>query len=318
MAKNKNINKNNILPITTPASETFDESKDFLEGIFKDLDGTADEFGVMAIMNALVLPEKEFALLSEYILNEQEKALHNVEDKMAMIQALNVSGAKAEDLVSMFTSITERLDTELAGKISQQKIDFLKRFFGMIVDAINSTEGIAKRVVPVPFSFCRAGAQKPKYAKAGDAGMDIYACDTYTIQPGELVIIPTGIQTGIPLGYELQVRPRSGQSVKTKLRIANAPGTIDANFRDEIGIIVENIEPKITDIEFEELFTPEGKFDGLKVKSVLYGKDYVIEKGQRFAQIVISEVPMALLYEVDDIKTIEGDRASGFGGSGKF
>lgn len=185
-----------------------------------------DELGLSSIFETLALPEREFALLSELILNEQEKALNNIEDKMTMVQALNASGMKAEDLTSMFLDITQELDKSFVGKMSQQKIDFLKRFMGIIIEAINATEGIAKRTVPVAISYCHDDAKQPKYAHAGDAGMDIYAVEDDVILPGETKIIPTGIKVAIPLGYELQVRPRSGLSAKTKLRVANAPGTI--------------------------------------------------------------------------------------------
>lgn len=188
--------------------------------------GENDELGLESIFQALLLPEREFALFSELMLNEQEKALNNLEDKLLMVEALNASGMKAEDFTSIFLDLIEEIEQEFTGKFSQQKIDFLKRFMGLIVEAINATEGIAKRIVPVAISYCHSDAKQPKYARAGDAGMDVYAVEDEIILPGETKLIPTGIKVAIPLGYELQVRPRSGQSVKTKLRVANSPGTI--------------------------------------------------------------------------------------------
>lgn len=282
-----------------------------LQGIFEEYGGN-DELGLSSIFQTLALPEREFALLSEIILNEQEKALNNIEDKMEMVQALNASGMKAEDLTNIFTDLTEELEKSFADQMSQQKIDFLKRFMAIIIDAINATEGIAKRTVPVAISYCHEDAKQPKYANAGDAGMDVYAVEDDVILPGETKIIPTGIKVAIPLGYELQVRPRSGLSAKTKLRVANSPGTIDANYREEIKIIVENIEPKVLDVD---LFTgPDGNLTLVKE----YGRDFVIEKGQRIAQLVLSEKPYCLFYEVEDVKEIGQDRCGGLGSSGDF
>lgn len=303
--------------VGAPETTTLEESQEALENLFKGLEQESEEFGMGAILAALSLPEQEFALLSGFILEEQEKALNNVEDRLLMVQALNASGAKAEDLVSMFSEIVNKIETEMTGKISQQKIDFLKQFMGILTEAIGSTEGIAKRIVPVAISYCNEGAKRPEYIHAGDVGMDVYSCEEYIIRPGETRIIPLGIKVAIPLGYELQVRPRSGQSVKTKLRIANSPGTIDANYRDEVGIVIENIEPRIVDIETEPIFDSELKINGLKVLSIEYGRDFIIEKGQRIAQLVLSEKPTCVFYEVSDVKTIKGDREGGFGSSGK-
>ena len=80
----------------------------------------------------------------------------------------------------------------------------------------------------------------PVYAKPGDSGMDIRANHNVVLQPKETKLIPTGVYVGLPEGYEFQVRPRSGMSLKTKLRIPNAPGTVDEPYLGEIGIIAEN------------------------------------------------------------------------------
>lgn len=87
-----------------------------------------------------------------------------------------------------------------------------------------------------------------------DSGMDVYVslisckedgkwCEflNYTLKPNETVIVKTGWRLKVPCGYEIQVRPTSGNSLKTKLRVANSPGTVDAGYEDEIGVIVENI-----------------------------------------------------------------------------
>ena len=151
----------------------------------------------------------------------------------------------------------------------------------------------------------------PAYARVGDAGMDVFALEDITINPGETKIIPIGIKVAIPSGYELQVRPKSGRAAKTKLRVANTPGTIDSGYRDEVGVIIENIEPNIADLTYD--FNDDGK---PVITSVLHGKSYTICKGEKFAQLVLSEVPTATWTQVDTIEAFEGNRGGGFGSTG--
>lgn len=111
-------------------------------------------------------------------------------------------------------------------------------------------------LIPVPIKKLRDNIILPTYAHGlEDSGMDVYVAaiavkqnnkwveydDCYTIKPMETVIVKTGIAMAIPIHMEVQVRPTSGNSLKTTLRVANAPGTIDAGYRDEIGVIVTNI-----------------------------------------------------------------------------
>ena len=94
--------------------------------------------------------------------------------------------------------------------------------------------------VEVFVEVCREDVQLPEYANFGDAGMDIRAAVDIDILPGQTVVIPTGLKVAIPVGYEIQVRPRSGVSLKTPLRVVNSPGTIDSGYRDEVGVIINN------------------------------------------------------------------------------
>jgi dUTP pyrophosphatase len=128
----------------------------------------------------------------------------------------------------------------------------------------------------------------PKYAKDWDSGMDI--CSTIDIEfdAHETKVISTGLKVAIPNGYEIQVRPRSGMSLKTSFRVANAPGTVDSLYRDQIGVIMSNTSDFIQSIK----------------------------KGDRIAQLVLQEVPRMKLVEIDDITKIEGNRNGGFGSTG--
>lgn len=132
--------------------------------------------------------------------------------------------------------------------------------------------------------------EEPKYADEGSSGMDIRAWleENVILMPGERKLIHTGISVDIPTGYELQVRSRSGLTLKKGLVVANSPGTIDSSYTGEIGIILYNI----------------GKIPQL------------IKSGERIAQLVLSKVEVAKLEEIDEINktSLRGD--GGFGHTG--
>lgn len=153
---------------------------------------------------------------------------------------------------------------------------------------------------------CREDIDLPSYANLGDAGMDICAAEDVVIKPGETVIIPTGIKVAIPQGYEIQVRPRSGISFKNPLRIPNSPGTIDAGYREEIGVIMTNISNEEYVNEGPYRIGDKGNKQGI----------YEIKKGDRIAQIVLQKVPSIKFVEVISVKEIGNDRKGGFGSTG--
>ena len=153
---------------------------------------------------------------------------------------------------------------------------------------------------------CREGVELPRYANFGDAGMDVCAAEDITINPGQTAIIPTGLKVAIPLGYEIQVRPRSGISVKNPLRIPNSPGTIDSGYRDEVGIIMTNTS--------EQKYINEGPFR-IGEKGNNQGI-YEIKKGDRVAQFVLQRVPVIKFTQVESVKEIGQDRKGGYGSTG--
>ena len=180
-----------------------------------------------------------------------------------------------------------------------------------IINAISETEGVAKKIIEIPVELME-DAKIPSYARLGDAGLDIYSTEDIEIGPGETKLIHTGLKVAIPRGYELQVRPKSGISLKTKLRVANTPGTIDSGYRDEVCVIIENLEPKIADIDYD--FDERGR---TVINSILHGKSYTIDKGQKIAQLVLNEIVVANFNKVNSIAEVEGeDRGGGFGSTG--
>lgn len=133
----------------------------------------------------------------------------------------------------------------------------------------------------------------PEYAKLYDSGMDIRANlvdgKPLTLYRGTKLAVPTGLFFAIPVGYEFQVRPRSGLSLNTGLKISNSPGTIDANYRGELLILLENL-----------------------------GDQLSIHDGDRIAQLVLAPVVRCVWFEVDAVSNLgTTDRGeSGFGSTG--
>lgn len=163
----------------------------------------------------------------------------------------------------------------------------------------------------------------PTYAKPNDSGFDLVVTEDVLIQPGETALVPTGLSFEIPEGYELQIRPRSGVSLRTKLRVANSPGTIDSSHRGEVKVIIDNIEPPIYESNGSYAYTDvvvtmDGRNDDItfaKTHAFMSGTHY-IPKGTRIAQGVIAPVIHANLIETNEelTETERGD--GGFGSTG--
>ena len=132
--------------------------------------------------------------------------------------------------------------------------------------------------------------QLPAYETSQSAGMDLRANldEPVVLQPMQRCLVPTGLFMSLPAGYEAQVRPRSGLAIKKGITVLNTPGTIDADYRGEIGVILINLG--------EEPF--------------------VIENGERICQMVIAQHAVATLVEVNELSDTERG-AGGFGHTGK-
>jgi len=130
----------------------------------------------------------------------------------------------------------------------------------------------------------------PEYATSGSSGMDIRANleMPQTLQPLERSLVPTGIFIEIPKGYEVQIRPRSGLAIKQGITCLNTPGTIDADYRGEIKVILINLS----------------------------NQEQVIHHGDRIAQMVVQKVEQAEWNSVDELEVTERN-AGGFGHTGK-
>lgn len=151
------------------------------------------------------------------------------------------------------------------------------------------TEPTAVQIQRLPHS---EGLPLPAYETAGSAGMDLRAAvpddQPLTLAPGQRVLVPTGLKIALPLGYEAQVRARSGLALKHGIICPNAPGTIDSDYRGECGVILANIG----------------------------AESFVIRRGERIAQLVIAKHERADWVEVEELdETARG--AGGFGSTGR-
>lgn len=280
-----------------------------LDRVLKQIaDLTPAEGGFEEIAVLLTLSDEAFSNLAPIFLKELEKNYKNINDQLSMVQAMNAAGLHAEDIRTEFVQICKAIDEQLGEILTFSKRDFLKQMLGMTYNALAEAEGVAKKNILIPLEYCREGVQMPAYAHLTDSGMDVFALEDITIAPGETKLVPTGIKVAIPAGYELQVRPKSGRCLKTKLRVANTPGTIDAGYRDEIGVIIDNIEPFIKSADIDE--------NG-RLYNVEFGSSYTIGRGEKFAQLVLAEVPKAIFYQVEHVSDIANDgRNGGFGSTG--
>ena len=129
----------------------------------------------------------------------------------------------------------------------------------------------------------------PDYMSEGASGLDLYAAveEEETLSPGEFRLIPTGVFIAVPRGYEAQVRPRSGLALKNGIGVLNSPGTVDSDYRGEVGVILINL----------------GR------------QPFVVKRGMRIAQLVVQGVARARLIPVEVLE--ETDRGEGgFGHTG--
>ncbi len=130
-------------------------------------------------------------------------------------------------------------------------------------------------------------AKIPKYEHIGDAGADLVSVIDATLEPGRWLAIPTGLAAEVPIGYELQIRPRSGLALKHGITVLNTPGTVDAGYRGEIQVILYNVSSEA----------------------------FPIAKGQKIAQMVVAPVIRGQFEEVETLSE-SGRGEGGFGSTG--
>lgn len=194
----------------------------------------------------------------------------------------------------------------------------------------------------------------PLYASIEAAGCDLFAAEDIVIRPGETKVVPTGITIALPAGVEAQIRPRSGLSLRTALRVPNSPGTIDSDYRNKVGVLLENtfnpsMLPILAATDPDIIKTLEKYYRAITLENYLlevkpmdkylqssddtawqsflnsviffdensnpYGTIY-IKEGDRVAQMVVTHHLHANFIEHDDVEAIGSDRGGGFGSTG--
>ena len=143
-------------------------------------------------------------------------------------------------------------------------------------------------MIELPIRRLRENAVLPRRAYAGDAGLDLAACERVELEPGERATIGTGVAVAIPEGYAGFVQPRSGLASRHGLMIVNAPGLIDSGYRGELQVVLLNTDAR---------------------------EPFVVEPGMRIAQLVILAVPELELVELDELPAAERG-VRGYGSSG--
>ena len=281
-------------------------SEEELQQFYEENQDAIDLIGGLDMFESLMsLEDEEFNTLRPQFLAILTETL-NEETAITELRALAISqNYTAETLEREFAIAAEAINN--IDFLSETKKDFLKEIYAIVCNKLSQIIGGTQQIIQIPCEL-EEGVNLPLYAHETDAGLDIYAREEITITPGETKIIGTGIKVAIPEGYAILIQPRSGQSAKTKLRIANTPGLIDAGYRDEIGVIIENIEPPFKDIDYE--FDDKGE---IHIKSILHGQSYTIAEGQRFAQMRFVQVPKANFIKVESVSEIGEDRKGGFG-----
>jgi dUTP pyrophosphatase len=142
-------------------------------------------------------------------------------------------------------------------------------------------------VIELPITRLRDDAVLPRQAYAGDAGLDLAACERVTLAPGERAVVGTGLAVAIPEGYAGFVQPRSGLASRHGISVVNSPGLVDSGYRGEVRVVLLNTDA---------------------------GEAFTVEPGMRIAQLVVLPVPAVTLVEVEELT--ESERGvRGFGSS---
>lgn len=247
--------------------------------LFKELE-IEGVFSEMAwILDA---PQETFDATKDDMLNSiaQQYTADMLMKEIAANDEIEISDIKVQ-MIETYDIFEEIFESEQYD-LPKDRCDFFLEIIDTLITMVNSMPD--RKMVEVVIETCHDKAVIPSYAHDTDAGADIYAVEDTEIPGNTTMIVKTGLKVAIPNGWEIQIRPRSGMSAKTPIRIANAPGTIDTGYRDEIGVICHNTSPY----------------------------PYTIKEGDRIAQMIISSVPM-IKFTSGKVSDIEGDRGGGFG-----
>lgn len=249
--------------------------------------GQGGDQSIEEIITIMELPDTQFDSIYPTARQNLEKVFTSSKFQTeALANLQQVSHGTVEEEQDAMNELIEQINAD--DTLSENKKALLTYIIEGSVIAILKLMEVPRERIPVKIERIHPDAIIPKYAHKTDCGADVFAVEEVTLKPHTTEIIKTGIKIAIPGGYEVQVRPRSGLSLKSPLRIANAPGTIDSDYRGEVGIIMENTG----------------------------NLSYTIEKGDKIAQLVIAPTPMMEFTEVSELDNTERGEG-GFGSTGK-
>ena len=247
---------------------------------FDDFIDTLDIPGMEEFVDLVKTPDNIFNMLYPSLKQELSKVIHDPQTENMIKETTNTPEYK---------EISEQIPMIIAGLRSLKdanpnKIEFITMILEIFTGDFSDAE------VFVEFVHKDEKSKLPAYANLTDAGADVFVNNELVIAPGSFgIIVPTGMKMAIPVGWQLAVRPRSGLSHKTLIRVSNAPGTIDSDYRDEVGIIIDNFDDA----------------------------PFVVKNGDRLAQLVLEKVYKAKYTEVPSVANIGNDRGGGYGSSGE-
>lgn len=239
------------------------------------------------LFTILNLPDEQFDAIYPDFSNSIQKTFQSNIIKKQMLEQLEITPITELDKeINEFNKVIEEIknDDSLSDKRKELLILLLNGSKELMLNVIQNP----REIVNVKIQKINENAILPTYAHNTDAGADIYSIEDIEIPPHTTTIVKTGLKVAIPTGYEIQIRPRSGISLKTTLRVANAPGTIDSEYRGEIGVIIENIGDITTKIS----------------------------QGDKIAQMLIAPTPMIKWIEVNELDETSRNE-NGYGSTDK-
>lgn len=244
--------------------------------------GLADEQTVEAFDDMLNLDDKKFAAMAKGMIDKIDNLIESPEFEAEMRNSLKSYKMNIEEERANVARVVKEIDED--DSLSPEKKEFLKKLTAGITERAIALQANPRERIDVKIQKLDDRAIIPTYAHDTDAGADVCALEDTTIEGGETKLVRTGLKFAIPAGYEMQVRPRSGLSLKTGLRIANCIGTVDADYRGEVNVIFTNISSDA----------------------------YTIHAGDKIAQLLIAPTPMMNFIE----SAIDDETARGEGGFG--
>ena len=263
---------------------------DFISDLLRQLTESLDD--IMAIEDEKFALAQDLALQTITMALSGTQADYQIGQAVAMNKAAGISRSQMIDCNELLKDTLYNLiqNGYKARYNNPNKHEFLDSFYSLVEKYTDKMIQFWDLETPVVYvQKLHENAKLPSYASAGDQGADIYACEDITIPANSFgTIVKTGLAMAIPFGWAIAIRPRSGMSHKTRMRISNTPGTVDTNYKDEIGVIIDNFS----------------------------NEEYKIKMGDRIAQFVIEKNYQANFTETEDVHKHGEDRGGGFGHTG--